>query len=89
MAIHLMRGRLRVLLDEGKTDTGTVVEANLGMYPGLLMPLVQPENPEDPAEPRVYNNHVIFAPEMTTEVEIEGVTYVLMTTEAILALNHA
>ena len=85
-AYHLMRGRLRVLLDNGETDRGTVVEANLGTYKGLYMPIVEPEDPEDPTAPRVCNNHVVFVPENTTEVEVEGITYKIMNMDAIVAL---
>lgn len=88
-AYHLMRGRLRVLVDDDAENRGIVVEANLGTYMGLYMPIVEPEDPEDPEDPtapRVYNNHVVFIKELAAEVEVDGTVYVVMNMDAVVAL---
>ncbi len=84
---NLMRGRLIVLPDAGSSNTGTVVQSNLGMYRGLYMPREDaPGDPNDPWLSRVYNNHIVFVPEMTTEIEIDGITHKVMNMDAVVAL---
>ncbi len=83
MVIELMKGRLLVLLDEGKDDRGVVFQSNLGGYCGLVVPGDPPEDPMPPAESY---SHIIFVKEMATEVEIDDVSYQAMHRNAIVGV---
>lgn len=85
MAYELIRGRLLVLLDEGKDDRGTIFQSSLNGYPGLVFSQ-EPENPEDPQPPHESYNHVVFVKNMSETVAIDGVDYQAMHRNALVGV---
>ena len=85
---NLLQDRVRVLADEGSDTVGVIVENKLQGYGGLTNHIASlpPENPEDPPIeiPPTVHNHIVFTKEMTAEVEIDGVSYLVMTVGAIV-----
>lgn len=79
----LLPYRVRVTLDEGKTNIGTIVESNLRGYNSLANGQIS-ENPEDPDPPDILHQHIVFVREGADEVEIDGVTYLVMHITSIL-----
>lgn len=81
--LNLLAYRVRVLVDENSNTTGMIVENNLRNYCGLLdrHPSGDPEIPDDPP---TQHNHIAFIKELTTEVEIDGETYLVMGINAIV-----
>lgn len=82
--MKLLPYRLRVLPDNGQGNTGRIVEENLRGNPCLL-DRPEPENPEDPIPPPVLHDHIVFVKEMSSEVEVDSVTYRVMHINAVLA----
>ncbi len=79
MAFTLLKFRVRVELDAGKTNMGTIVEENLGGYPGLFV------NPQTGVEAPVRYTHIVFLKEGAEEIEVDGETFVVMHMHNILA----
>lgn len=79
MAFTLIKYRVRVQLDEGKTNMGTIVEENLGGYPGLFV------NPQSGVEDPVRYTHIAFLESGAEEVTIDGDPFVVMHMHNILA----
>lgn len=84
MAFHLLKFRVRVELDDGKTNMGTIVEENLGSWPGLVEnhPSGDPEIPDDP--PTIHN-HIAFLESGAEVVTVGGDPFVVMHMHNILA----
>ena len=85
MAFTLLPFRVRVTLDEGKTNMGVVVEHNLLGYPGLTSPAEPPENPEEEAGDPIFHDHIAFLENGAEEVTIDGDSFVVMHMHNILA----
>ena len=85
---NLLQNRVRVLVDEGSTTTGVIVENKLQGYGGLTNHIASEpsENPEDPPMeiPPTVHNHIVFIKEMVVEVEIDAVSYLIMAIDAIV-----
>ncbi len=79
MAFNLLKFRVRVELDAGKTNMGTIVEENLGGYPGLFVN--PPFGPDDP----VNHTHIAFLESGAEAVTIGGDPFVVMHMHNILA----
>ena len=79
MAFHLLKFRVRVELDEGKTNMGTIVEANLGGYPGLHV------EPQTGVEDPVSHTHIAFLESGAEPVTVGGDPFVVMHMHNILA----
>lgn len=88
--VKLLTGRLLVTLDEGKENIGTVVRHNYLGNTEMMVPRVVPEvmpGEEPPPTPEsAYYDHIVFVKEMSDEVEIEGVTYIGMSLDAVIAV---
>ena len=83
--MKLLPYRLIVLPSNGVGNTGHITEENLRGYPCLL-DHPSPEDPDDPPIPPVVHDHIVFCKELSTEVEIEGVTHRVMHIHAVLAI---
>ncbi len=79
MAFTLIKFRVRVELDEGKTNMGTIVEENLGGYPGLH------ESPQTGVEDPVNHTHIAFLESGAEPVTVDGDPFVVMHMHNILA----
>lgn len=79
MAFTLIKYRVRVELDEGKTNMGTIVEANLGGYPGLHT------EPQTGVEDPVSHTHIAFLESGAQACTIDGEPFVVMHMHNILA----
>ena len=79
MAFTLLKFRVRVKLDDGKTNMGTIVEENLGGYPGLFVS--PPFGEGDP----VNHTHIAFLESGAEPVTIGGDPFVVMHMHNILA----
>ncbi len=79
MAFTLIKYRVRVELDDGKTNMSTIVEENLGGYPGLFV------NPQTGVEDPVRYTHIAFLESGAEEVTIDGDPFVVMHMHNILA----
>ncbi len=79
MAFTLIKYRVRVELDDGKTNMGTIVEENLGGYPGLFV------NSQTGVEDPVRYTHIAFLESGAEEVTIDGNPFVVMHMHNILA----
>ena len=90
MEPQLVSGRLLVTLDEGKDNVGRIVQHDCQGEARLMIPRagpVVPEGEEPPIVPEMeYYDHVVFVKEMSDDVEVDGVTYVGMGIDAILAV---
>lgn len=88
--VKLLSGRLLVTLDEGKNNIGRIVQHKCEGDPNLKIPrevvVVPPDEEPPPVLEQEWYDHVIFVKEMTSEVEIDGVTYVGMKADAIIAV---
>ena len=84
MAFTLLPFRVRVVLDDGKTNMGTIVEHQLSGYPGLVEnhPSGDPEVPDDPP---TYHAHIAFLESGAEGVTIGGEQFVVMHMHNILA----
>lgn len=87
---QIVHGRLLVTLDEGKDNVGRIIDSRCQGESRLMIPRtpeeVQPgEEPQSVPEMEHYD-HIVFVKEMSDEVEVDGVTYVGMSTDAILAV---
>ncbi len=88
--VKLLSGRLLVTLDEGKENVGVIFRHECQGDRSLMIPRevvdvpVGAESP--PVAPEQYYNHIIFVKEMSDEVDVDGVTYIGMNREAIIAL---
>jgi hypothetical protein len=79
MAFHLLKYRVRVQLDAGKTNMGTIVESNLGGWPGLYTePQAGVGNPDS-------YTHIAFLESGAEVVTIDGDPFVVMHMHNILA----
>ena len=79
MAFHLLEYRVRVQLDSGKTNMGTIVEYNLGGWPGLFTaPQVGVGDPD-------IHTHIAFLESGAEPVTIGGDPFVVMHMHNILA----
>jgi len=79
MAFHLLKYRVRVQLDAGKTNMGIIVEYNLGGYPGLhTAPQTGVGDPEN-------YTHIAFLESGAEPVTIGGDPFVVMHMHNILA----
>ena len=86
--IKLLSGRLLVTLDEGKNNIGKVTQDNLNSFLRIPRKVVETISGEEatPVAPEEYYDHIIFVKEMSDEVEIDGVTYLGMHRDAIIAV---
>lgn len=88
--VKLLSGRLLVTLDEGKENVGVIVQHECQGDRSLMVPRevveVPPGSEAPPVPEQEYYNHIIFTKEMSSEVEIDGVTYIGMSREAIIAV---
>ena len=84
MAFHLISDALLVLLDEGEVDRGIIHAHNLTSGILTLPRITPPPLDPSPIPEAEYHSHIIFAPEMTTEVEIDNVTYSAMNINAVV-----
>lgn len=84
MAFHLLKFRVRVELDDGKTNMGTIVEKNLGGWASLTEtnPSGDPEIPDDPP---THHDHIAFLESGAEAVTIDGEPFVVMHMHNILA----
>jgi len=84
MAFTLLPFRVRVELDAGKTNMGTVVEHTLRGYPGLIEahPSGDPDVPDDP--PTIHT-HVAFLESGAEAVTVDGNPFVVMHIRNVLA----
>ena len=79
MAFTLLKFRLRVQLDEGKTNMGTIVEHNLGGYPGLFVnPPIGLNDPE-------IHTHIAFLESGAEAVTVDGDPFIVMHIDNVLA----
>lgn len=86
----LVSGRVLVTLDEGQQNVGRIVQHTCEGEARLMITSEPQEVPigEEPppvAEIERYD-HIVFIKEMSDEVEIDGVTYLAMSVDAILAV---
>ncbi len=79
MAFTLLKYRVRVELDAGKTNMGTIVEENLGGYPGLYI------EPQSGVNDPVRHTHIAFLESGAEPVTIGGDPFVVMHMHNILA----
>ncbi len=79
MAFHLLKFRVRVELDDGKTNMGTIVDENLGGYPGLFT------SPQTGVDDPVRQTHIAFLESGAEPVTIDGDPFVVMHMHNILA----
>lgn len=75
---NLLPFRVRVLCDEGKGNTGTIIEHELRGYSGLITP-GEGENPS------LEHDRVFFLESGTEKLDINGTEYALMHMHNILA----
>ena len=79
MAFHLLEYRVRVELDAGKTNMGTIVEENLDGWPGLRTgPQVGESEP-------VNHTHIAFLESGAEAITVGGDPFVVMHMHNILA----
>ena len=87
---QIVHGRLLVILDEGKHNIGRIVSSHCQGEPRLMIPRI-PEAVPPGQEPQTvpemeHYDHIVFVKEMSDEVEIDSVTYLGMSVDAILAV---
>ncbi len=83
--LQLVSGRVLVALDAGKVNIGRIVQHTCEGESRLMIPYGEiPEG--DPSPERQRYDHIVFIKEMSDEVEIDGVTYLGMSVDAILAV---
>lgn len=87
---QLVSGRMLVTLDEGEQNIGKIVQHTCQ---GEARLMIAPERQEVPPgeEPSPiaeieYYDHIVFVKEMSDEVDIDSVTYLAMSVDAILAV---
>jgi len=85
---QIVSGRLLVTLDEDKNNIGRIIESNCKSESRLMTPSESIYDPldETPTQPIEYYDHIVFVKEMSDEVEIDDVSYVGMSVDAILAV---
>lgn len=87
---QIVQGRLLVTLDEGKTNIGRIVHSHCQGESRLMIPRVpegvQPGEDPQPVPEMEWYTHIVFVKEMSDEVEIDGVSYIGMSTGAVLAV---
>jgi len=88
MSFKLLDNQLLVLVDEGETNIGRIVQNNFRTQREFKVPAdwYDPENPPDPLPEPTENTHVVFVREMADEVEIDGITYMGMHKNAVIGL---
>ena len=84
MAFKLLPFRVRVELDDGKTNMGTIVEHNLQGYKGLTTPNPSGD-PEIPDDPPTFHTHIAFLESGAEAVTVDGDPFVVMHRHNILA----
>ena len=86
----LVYERVLVTLDEGKLNIGRIVQHTCPGESRLMIPRVpqdvQPGEDPQPVPEMLWYDHIVFVKEMSDEVEIDGVSYVGMSVDAILAV---
>lgn len=81
---QLVSGRIRVMLDEDKENVGRIVQHTCK---GEARLMIIPEQQEVPPVAEIeYYDHIVFVKEMSDEIEIDGVTYLGMSVDAIIAV---
>lgn len=88
--VKLLSGRLLVTLDDGKENVGVIFRHECQGDRSLMVPrpvVDVPVGGEAPPVPeQEYYDHIIFVKEMSDEVEVDGVTYIGMNRDAIIAV---
>ncbi len=87
---QLVYGRVLVTLDEGKQNIGRIVQHTCMGESRLMVPRVEPDVPngEEPQPiPEIeYYDHVVFVKEMSDQVIVDGMDYIGMSIDAIIAV---
>lgn len=81
--LNLLPYRVSVVLDQGKTNIGKIVDHNLRSHP-FLFEYPEPANPGDPKPSPIFHDHVIFIENMTSMVTVGGIDYYGMHVSAIV-----
>jgi len=87
---QIVDDRLLVTMDEGKQNIGRIVQHKCYGESRIRIPRV-PEVLEPGQEPQpvpdfTYYDHIVFVKEMSSEVEIDNVSYVGMSIAAVIAV---
>ena len=87
---QIVQDRLLVTLDEGKLNVGRIVQSLCQGEARLMIPrvpeVIQPGEDAQPVPEMQWYDHIVFVKEMSDEVEIDGVSYVGMSVDAIIAV---
>ena len=87
---QIVYGRLLVTLDDGKNNVGRIAQHLCHDEARLRIPkvpeVIEPGEDPQPVPEFEYYDHIVFAQEMSGEVEIDDVSYVGMTIDAVLAV---
>lgn len=87
---QLVSGRVLVTLDDGEQNIGRIVQHTCEGESRLMITPEPQEVPNGEEPPPVAEigryDHIVFVKEMSDEVEIDGVTYIAMSADAILAV---